>query len=597
MAARARLMRDRGAALWVAAAVVCVALAAGALAWRAALADIDERLYQSLILTLRSLETEIDRFRYLPKVTGEDARIRAAIQLPFDPAAIAAANRYLERVTELAGASHLYLMDAEGLTLAASNWQLDESFVGQNYSFRPYFKQALETGAGGFYAIGVTTKTPGYFLSARIEAPGGVVGVVVVKVDLVPLQRAWEAAGQATAVADADGVVFLSGVTEWLYRPLKPLADEALSRLAAQRTYLEADLAGATPLLEGSAGWMRDGSGRRLRAGLVPFETDWQVVSAAPMRPALMAALGWGGAAALATALGLGLAKIQRQRRQLVTLRLRQSEMLEGQVAIRTQQLAQEIEARRDAEADLRAAQEGLVHSEKMAALGRMSAAIVHELSQPLAAMEAVLAAAGISIDAGAPPEKAATRIETARNLIRRMQRTTKHLKSFARKESGTLEEIDARAVAESALELVQPRARAVGILPVLESGGPLMVRAGRVRLEQVLVNLLLNALDAVEGQEGAEIALSLGVAGNKARIEVRDTGPGISAEDLPRVVEPFFSTKTKSEGLGLGLAISQAILSEFGGRLDISSRPGEGTVMAAILPRVAGETLQEIAS
>jgi two-component system C4-dicarboxylate transport sensor histidine kinase DctB len=570
--------------LWLA-GVLCVALAAGALAWRAALSEIDARLDQSLILTLRALETEIDRFRYLPRVTGEDARIRAAIRAPHDPAAIAAANRYLERVTELAGASHLYLMDAEGRTLAASNWQLDESFVGRNYSFRPYFRQALDTGAGGFYAIGVTTKTPGYFLSARIDVPGGAAGVVVVKVDLVPLQRAWEAAGQATAVADADGVVFLSGVAEWLYRPLMPLGPEVLARLAAQRTYLEADLAGAAPLLEGMGGWLRDGAGRRLRAGRAPFETDWQLVAAAPLRPALMAGLGWGGAAALATALGLGLAKIQRQRRQLVTLRLRQSEMLEGQVAVRTQQLAQEIEARREAEADLRAAQEGLVHSEKMAALGRMSAAIVHELSQPLAAMEAVLAAAGISIEAGAPPDKAATRIETARNLIRRMQRTTKHLKSFARKESGALEEIDARAVAESALELVQPRARAVGVVPALLPGGPLMVRAGRVRLEQVLVNLLLNALDAVEGQAGAAITLRLSASDQAARIEVRDTGPGIAAEDLPRVAEPFFSTKTASEGLGLGLAISQAILSEFGGRLDIASRPGEGAVMAAILP------------
>ncbi len=596
MRGTARLRRNRGAALWVA-VVLCVALAAGALAWRAALSEIDARLDQNLILTLRSLETEIDRFRYLPKVTGEDARIRTAIRQPYDPAAIAAANRYLERVTELAGASHLYLMDAEGRTLAASNWQLEESFVGRNYSFRPYFRQALEAGAGGFYAIGVTTKTPGYFLSARIEAPGGAVGVVVVKVDLVPLQRAWEAAGQATAVADADGVVFLSGVADWLYRPLSPLGPDALARLAAQRTYLEADLAGAVPLLDAAGGWMRDGAGRRMRAGRVGFETDWQLVAAAPLRPALMAALGWAGAAALATALGLGLAKIQRQRRQLVALRLRQSEMLEGQVEIRTRQLAQEIEARREAEAELRAAQEGLVHSEKMAALGRMSAAIVHELSQPLAAMEAVLAAAGISIDAGAPPEKAATRIETARSLIRRMQRTTKHLKSFARKESGTLEEIDARTVAESALELVQPRARAVGVLPRLEPGAALMVRAGRVRLEQVLVNLLLNALDAVEAQPQAEITLRLSEAEGVARIEVCDTGPGIPPEDLPRVVEPFFSTKTQSEGLGLGLAISQAILSEFGGRLEIASRPGEGTVMAAIMPRAVTEMAREVSA
>jgi len=255
-------------------------------------------------------------------------------------------------------------------------------------------------------------------------------------------------------------------------------------------------------------------------------------------------------------------------------------------VAERTAALNREIEARRGTEAELRAAQEVLIHTEKMAALGRMSAAIVHEISQPLAAMEATLAAAEISLERA--PEKTATRIDTARGLIRRMQRTTKHLKSFSRKESGTLEPVDTRAAAESALELVQPRARAVGVEPLLIAPeGALMVRAGRVRLEQVLVNLLLNALDAVEGRAGAAVTLSIGRTGDELRMTVRDNGPGIAAEDLVRVTEPFFSTKTASEGLGLGLAISQAILSEFGGRLELASPEDGGAEISAVLPVV----------
>lgn len=222
-----------------------------------------------------------------------------------------------------------------------------------------------------------------------------------------------------------------------------------------------------------------------------------------------------------------------------------------------------------------------------MAALGRMSAAIVHEISQPLAAMEATLAAAGMSLPSA--PAKTASRIETARNLIRRMQRTTKHLKTFSRKESAAMAPIAVEPVIESALELVGPRAKAVGVTPEFaRADGLPMVRAGQVRLEQVLVNLLLNALDAVEGRAGAAIRIVVTQTSGEVRIEVHDTGPGIAPEDIDRVTEPFFSTKTNSEGLGLGLAISQAILSEFGGRLEIASEPERGATMTAILPAVA---------
>jgi len=314
-----RQPRARRGALGTILAVCLAAFFVGVLAWRLSLNAIEERLDQSLILTLRALETEIDRFRYLPKVAGEDARIAAAIANPGDAVTIDAANRYLERVTELAGASHLYLMDDKGLTLAASNWQTDESFVGQDYSFRPYFNEAMRKGSGAFYAIGVTTKTPGYFLAAKVGNPAAP-GVVVVKVDLVPLQNAWIAAGQTTAVADVDGVVFLSGAPDWIYRPLHPLSDAALARLTEQRTYQGAKLALAEPLLDATGNWTHDASGIRMRASTAPFGEDWQVVAAAPALPAILAALGWGAGAALATGLGLGIAQIQRQRRMLVEL-------------------------------------------------------------------------------------------------------------------------------------------------------------------------------------------------------------------------------------------------------------------------------------
>ena len=411
----------------------------------------------------------------------------------------------------------------------------------------------------------------------------------MIKVDLTPLQDTWARAGLTTAIADADNVVFLSGAPEWLYRPVAPVSAAALARIRGNRTYDGIDLASATPVRIGVAAAPSNKGTMHLR--FRPLATEgWTLIAGAARSPITTSAFLWALAAALLTFVATGLAKIAHQRRQLVALRLRQNSLLETRVAERTRDLAREVAARRKTEAELRAAQEGLIHSEKMAALGRMSTAIVHEISQPLAAMEATLGAAEIALDPG--QGKTQTRITTARNLVRRMQRTIRHLKSFSRREQGELSLIDLRQVVENALDLVAPRSRAVGVLPVvLPAAGPVPARAGAVRMEQVVVNLLLNALDAVEGRSGARITVAVRLGGF-AQICVSDTGAGIADEDIARVMEPFFSTKISGGGLGLGLSISQAIVGEFGGRIDIASAPGAGTQVTVSLPPAPAERL-----
>ena len=567
------------------AALIAAALAF-VLAERLGHSAMTTRLDQSLLLTSRAVTAEIDRFRALPDVAGEDARIRAALA---DPRALDAANRYLETVAAHAGAAELFLINAQGITIASSNWAREGSFVGQDYSFRPYFTQAMQSGRGQFYAIGVTTGVPGYFLSTRIGS-GVLDGVLVVKVDLRPLETTWRAAGLMTALADGDGVVFLSGPENWLYRPLMPLAPEVLARLGADRTYDGVDLAATPALLIGQMGaGDAQGAGWRARVADLP-DPGWRLLAAAPTGPVTAVALGCAlGAAALALVLA-GMVKAWDQRRQIIALRLSQSEKLEAMVSARTSDLAREVEARKQAEADLRAAQEHLIHSEKMAALGRMSTAIVHEISQPLAAMEATLTAAEMTLPAR--DQTIAPRLATVKGLIRRMQRTTKHLKSFGRKEAGALSLIDLGPVVTSAIELVTPRARVVGVTPVF-AGGHVQVMAGAVRMEQVLVNLLINALDAVEGRDAAQVTVTLEMADGMsdaglAVLRVTDTGHGIDPDDLPRVAEPFFSSKISGEGLGLGLSISRAILAEFGGDLSVASTVGQGTEVTVTLPLAA---------
>lgn len=555
------------------------------LAWSIGMTALRASLDQKMVLTAHTVDTEISRFRALPDVVGEDARIAAALE---NPAAHEAASRYLKRVADHSGAAELFLLNAQGVTIAASNWASPGSFVGQTYAFRPYFTEAMSMGRGQFYAIGVTTGLPGYFMSRRIDGRQAQ-GVMVVKVDLRPLQTTWAAAGVALALADADGVVFLSGRPDWVYRPLHPMSQATLARLKAQRTYDGIDLTQAEPLLTTGPLAAPRMAQRVLYPALAPLTgTKWQLLAAASTAPALAGAIGWAmGATVLALAL-LAIAKVLNQRRQLVTLRLRQHDELEARVIERTAALAAEIEARRQIEVDLRAAQEGLIHAEKMAALGRMSTAIVHEISQPLAAIEATLAAAELSMsrsDRGIAP-----RLATVRGLIRRMQRTIKHLKGFGRKEPGERNLVDMAAVVSSALELVTPRARAVGVVPVFRQDGSLWVWAGTVRMEQVLVNLLLNALDAVEHRPSPQITIAASNQGGAMCLTITDNGPGIAAEDLDRITEPFFTTKATGEGLGLGLSISRTILSEFGGDMAFALVPGGGTAVQVTLPLANSE-------
>jgi two-component system C4-dicarboxylate transport sensor histidine kinase DctB len=585
----------RHRAVWLLILLVSALAAGGAglAAWHLARAALAERVDNALVLTARTLEAEIERFRYLPAVALEDPRIRAAVLAPADPAATATANRALAVAARQSGADELYLLDAAGTAIASSNWRDETSFVGENYGFRPYFREAMQNGAGRFYAVGVTTGQPGYFMATRGRVEGRA-AVVVVKVDLRPLQATWSDAGDMLTVADGFGVVILSGQPRWVYRPLAPLEAPARAAIAAHRAFAAIPVTDRAPLLRhpDQAEVVVAGQRRLLRRQALPLD-GWTLLGSGSLVPA--ARIAWGtGAGVLLAGLALGaLAQTWRQRRRMVEMRLRQGEILEARVAERTAELAREIDERRRTEADLRAAQDALVHSEKMAALGRMSAAIVHEISQPLAAMEATLAATLLS--GKVTEDYAVSRIEKARSHIRRMLRTIRHLKSFSRREGATRRPTEIDPAIRNAMELVAPRAQDIGLrIGFAGSGETPRILAGSVRLEQVLVNLLMNALDAVAGRPDPQVRIERRQAEGAVVIAVIDNGPGIPATLLARVSEPFFSTKESGESLGLGLSISRTIVEEFGGALELAPGPGGGTVarlrFAALGDRMAAE-------
>jgi two-component system C4-dicarboxylate transport sensor histidine kinase DctB len=244
----------------------------------------------------------------------------------------------------------------------------------------------------------------------------------------------------------------------------------------------------------------------------------------------------------------------------------------------------------------LRDTQATLIHTAKLAALGRMSAAIAHEVSQPLAAMENTLASTGLLAGRG-ENERVIAKVATAREIVRRIQRTVKHLKSFARNEPGRREPVGVERCIAAAVELATHRAEAAGVtIAVAPVDVGMRVLSESTRLEQVVLNLLANALDAVGGRDDPFVSVEAIADGERVRIVVSDNGAGIPETLRERIAEPFFTTKETGEGLGLGLAISRAIVAEYDGTLEFGPRDGGGACFAILLPAAPAEALPEAA-
>ncbi|RIX42452.1 MAG: sensor histidine kinase [Rhodocyclales bacterium GT-UBC] len=592
--------RQRRPALQIAAAAVfCLLL--GWLAYRALFAIyLDSERHSSaqrLDAFALSLEATLSRHESLPGLLALDPSLAALLREPGDPQRIAAANAYLEAVQQGAAVAVTFLIDAQGNTLAASNWRLPRSFVGHNYAFRPYFRDAMTDGLGRFYGVGFTTGESGYFLAAPVRDQGKVLGVIVVKVGLEAMEQALIGAGDTLLLADADGVVFLSSDRKLRYHTLAPLSPKAVARLEETRQYGQqaflplADRAipnaPATPIRLALAGeTARD----RLIHSRAVGGLGWQVVQLGDPGEARAAALGVATAIAFATAFALGLAAHFRHRaRRREELRRVYGE-LEERIAERTADLTEQIAALESTKAILRETRDAAVQAGKLATLGQMSAGISHELNQPLAALQTFADNASALLARGRYDE-VGENLQMISQLVDRTGRIVRQLKTFARKEAPTPQAVTVASAIEHAVMIVEPRRREIAaridIAPQLEG---LLVIAEAGRLEQVLVNLLRNGLDAMSRLPTPRLEIAARRQDDMVAIEVRDHGPGLADEARHHLFEPFYTTKPAGEGLGLGLAISLTIVESYGGTLSAHNAADGGAVFVLTLP-AAGES------
>ena len=519
-----------------------------------------------LALYSGNLLSELRRNAIVPQLLSRDpALIGALASGDFSNST----QRLISFVDEI-GAASLMLLDRDGRAVAAT----DRNRLGSMHRSDPYFIDAIRSNETVFTNMRREVGSFVFAYSRRVEQQGGTLGVIVVEVDLAKFERAWAGISDAVLVTDSEGTIILASEPRWRGQTEEAAlaAEPAISAIqrAIQATADWSALP-ADAYVEGEA-VMRMQSRIPFRGWMMTSFTTYDsvrervngVLALEIMGFAILLALAF---YALSRKTALRMALFQRESAELRALNMR---------------LQREIAERERVQETLAVAEQTLEQSSKLAALGEMSAAVSHELNQPLAAMKTYLAGARLLLQRNRP-EEALSSFQRIDDLIGRMGTITHQLKSYARKGGSALTPVNMGDALNSALSMMEPqlKQRQIRISRAVPSQ-PVMVLGDRVRIEQVMINLLRNAIDATGAVDDPEVDIIL-AAGETATLTVRDNGLGI--EDLDQLLEPFYTTKAAGEGVGLGLAISSGIVNQLGGRLTARNAEGRGAVFEMRLP------------
>ncbi len=541
---------------------------------------------RSIATRVAELDRQIKQLSFTPRLLSSDPHIVTAIGNT-NAANTTAANRRLSTVQTDSRLDFAFLMNSSGITVAASNWQSDGSFIGNDYSFRPYFTAAIKGRTSSYFAVGATTGIPGYFIAEPVINDDTIDGVVVAKMALTAPVDTWREFDFHTVVLDEFGVVILSSADRFLYQPTRALSADDIAAIQHERRYPVTHLqsSGAAPML---------GNFRHYAARLQT--QPWQLMT-------LVAKQSYHKMAAFITAvaftffyIALLLLRIYRQQQRLVASEQRHSKELEAQVRQRTR--------------ELELAQDALIAESNYAMLGKMSAAINHEINQPLASLRLNLASLRKLIES---PQGHTSDIE---DIVVESDRTTKRiglvintLRNYTRGNSLRLEIIDLGTLAREVTDTVKTERPTMSKhLSVTISSDAGSIEGDRVLLQQALLNLLYNAIDAVlpcdnplmaltvsaalpgrdhpelSSQPSADNHKSLDLSRRFVSISVSDNGGGVATDMIPTLFEPFSTAKSHHRGLGLGLTIARQIADSHRGQLLYSQLP-DGSRFSLLLP------------
>ena len=711
----------RGAAPMAAVFCVAVALvwAAGEWARRDELDTQWDNLRRNSEVQALALRGVATRYSYLPFTAAQQPHVIALLRNPRSHTARDAANAYLQAVNKKAGSEALYVMDTQGFTLAASNWDATTSFVHQNYGNRPYFRDALQGQAGRFYGVGKTTGEPGLFVSAPVYDGKDIVGVVAVKVRMQPIVDTWAQLRDPVFLTDQRGVIFLGSVQPWLYKSTRTLADPEIRQIQHDEQYgahwapqpvpwklqqRENEPGAQLRVLQPRSDYLALAETLPDLGWTLTLTADSKVVAQARQQAWALATLASGLLVLGALYWQLRERRMRENRQARIELEqrvlerthaLQQAEAfrksmedsllvgmrardLEGRIVYVNAAMcdmvgysAQELIGRlppypywhpdelarhwQNSEAALsgQAAPEGFesllrhrdgsdVHTmvytarlidgngqhigwmssvvditdqkrseehqqqreaqlqrvQRVITVGEMASTLAHELNQPLAAL-VNYAAAARSMAAQGRSELLNETLSALSNQALRAADIVGRIRRWVRQHPESREPCDLNTAVEQSLALLlQAEARRHGIpvrLALLPE--PLYAHADRVLLEQVILNLGLNALQAMQAQRALpqnpappphapELLLRTTADTGHVCLQVLDRGPGLPPDVAERLFEPFFTTRT--DGLGLGLNICRSIVESMGGETLAHNREGGGAIFEIRLPRVA---------
>ncbi len=541
---------------------------------------------QQLEQFIGHIQAQLNRFQDIPQLIAKNQQLIERLKQPNEITQQHQVNQFLADVNQIIGASDTYLMNINGLTIAASNWQKERTFIGKNFGFRPYFIDALKGGLGRYFALGTTSGKRGYYFSYPVLSDNTILGVIVVKMNLSNIEQHWAQRDIKFIVTDRYGVVLITTRAEWLYHSLSPLPDDIRQRLLDSKQYGQKQIKELNYHILNTINEHHQtvqlgatANNRFLAITQDMPKTQWSVKVFVPLdrvaidqRNALIVLM---LVFAILFLIFYLTRQTQKRRQEKIRDQLKAQQNLKHEVNVRTADLSREIEQHKQTEQLLKATQKELIQTAKLAVLGEMSASISHELNNPLAAIRSYTdnARKFLSLNKAQQVDENLKRISV---LTERMGKISSQLKLFARQSSDALSAVNVKSVIQSAIDISSPQFKAFNIRININGVKPdLNVKANQIQLEQVVINLLNNAMFAIGEHPNGLVNVSTQQQDNNIIIHIDDNGSGIDEKDMAKIFDPFYTTK--KSGMGLGLSISARIIEGFGGQLSAVNHKPHG--------------------
>lgn len=521
-----------------------------------------------LKLYSNSIDSELERSRFITLLLGDNVRLKTLLSKNQNKTVL---NKYFNAITNTYS-QNITLYDATGKILSSSEKALSSQILSQ-IPFSDSDNKKL------IFSRIISPEAKNKFVYAKLITQSEMtLGIILVEVNLSKIEKAWIDASEAVIVIDHLDQVLISSKPDWIKTKIndKSQPSQSSNILNSMQSFTQwEDLP--------AEAYLNKNTLLKLESNL--SEQNWKILyysTYATVREKVNGIIAL-EITALAILLTLIFYLLSRRSRIQSIIFMEESNKLRDI----NSKLKNEMNEREKAEKNLKVAEQSLEQHSKLAALGEMSAAVSHELNQPLAAMKTYLAGAKLLLQRDRPNE-ALSSFQRVDDLIERMNVITKQLKSYARKGREELVQVDLKMVISYALDIMASQLNLLQVEYLQQMPDePVMVLGDQIRLEQVVINLIRNSLDAMAKTNNPKLKIIL-KTNNNAVITVIDNGHGIS--DLKSLFEPFYTTKDPGHGVGLGLAISSGIIKELEGRLVAKNSPDSGAIFEITLPLIDSE-------